>query len=147
MADAKPNRRRDAQCWLLRWIWFLCFLARSVIGADLGVTLAWNPSISTNVAGYKIYYGPASGAYTNAVFVGGFTNVTLSNLAAGNTYYFAATAVDVSQNESPFSNEAVYTVPTNTISAGPTYLITVQTSTNLITWSNSPIFFRLKITP
>ncbi len=111
---------------------------------SLGVTLAWNPSISTNVTAYKIYYGPSSGAYTNAVCVGGGTNVTLSNLTAGNTYYFAATAVDSNNVESQFSNETSYAVPTNAYS-GPEYLITVQTSTNLITWSNSPIFFRMKI--
>jgi hypothetical protein len=56
-------------------------------------------------------------------------------------YTFAATALDTNTAaESPFSNFAFWSVP-----AAPTYLITVQTSTNLITWSNTPVFFRLQI--
>jgi len=116
--------------------------------ASQGVTLAWTQSPSTNVAGYKIYYGPSSRAYTNAVFVGSGTNVTLSNMSAGNTYYFAATAIDSSGMESPFSNETSYAVPTNAATfTPPTYLLTVQSSTNLLTWSNTPVFFRLQINP
>ena len=84
-----------------------------VLGAPLPVsyrvTLAWNPSPTTNVAGYRVYYGTASRVYTNSVdFVTG-TNATLTGLAAGTTYYFAATAVDANGEESPFSNETSYT--------------------------------------
>ena len=75
------------------------------------VMLAWNPSISTNVVGYKIYCGVACGTYNNAVFVANTTNGTISGLVEGTTYYFAATSVDTFGNESPFSVEATYTTP------------------------------------
>jgi len=76
------------------------------------VTLAWDPSLSTNVVGYKIYYGVASHTYTNVVDVGSATNVTIPGLVKGTTYYFAATAYDSTGGQSDYSNEASYTVPT-----------------------------------
>jgi hypothetical protein len=84
-----------------------------VANAGDAVELAWNPSVSTNVAGYKIYYGGASGNYTNTLSVGAVTNAIVSGLVAGDTFYFAATAVDARGLESRFSNEAVWTAPTN----------------------------------
>jgi hypothetical protein len=38
------------------------------------VTLAWNPSTDPLVAGYNIYYGGASGTYTNEICAGNATN-------------------------------------------------------------------------
>ena len=93
------------------------------------VTLAWNPSISTNVVGYNVYYGLASGVYNSVASVTG-TNTTITGLAAGTTNYFAATAVDALGVESPFSNETSYNtgVPTiriRTASAGQ-FVMTVS---------------------
>ncbi len=84
--------------------------------AASSVTLAWNPSSGTNIAGYRIHYGGASRTYTNMVSVGSATSATVSNLSSGGTYYFAATAYDTSGIESDYSNEATNTValPTNT---------------------------------
>jgi hypothetical protein len=104
------------------------------------VTLAWSPSISTNVAGYKIYYGLASGVYNNSISVACSTNVTITGLAEGTTYYFAATAVDALGIESQFSNETTYSVPTDSTptlnppdplngDTVPTILIPPQTQT------------------
>jgi hypothetical protein len=78
------------------------------------VTLAWNPSTCTNVAGYNVYYGVASGAYTNMADPGNATSVTISALVEGTTYYFAATAYNTLGLESDYSNEADYTVPGTT---------------------------------
>ncbi len=73
------------------------------------VTTAWNPSVDTDVAGYNVYYGLASGSYSNVVAVGNTTTATISNLVDGTTYFIAATAVDSLGLESVFSNEAVFT--------------------------------------
>jgi hypothetical protein len=75
------------------------------------VTLAWNQSADPAVAGYNIYYGGASGDYTNTINAGNATNAPVSGLVAGLTYYFAATAYDDVGDESVFSSEVSYTVP------------------------------------
>ena len=77
------------------------------------VTLAWNACTDPIVVGYNIYYGGASGTYTNEICAGNATNVTISGLAQGTTYYFAATAYSASGIESPFSSEVSYLVPIN----------------------------------
>jgi len=92
---------------------FIFFDTSFSLFAASNVTLAWNPSISTNVAGYKIYYGLASGVYNNTISVGNTTNATVTGLVEGTTYYFAATAFDALGTESQFSNETSYSVPTN----------------------------------
>lgn len=78
------------------------------------VTLTWYPSPSPDVTGYNVYSGSASGIYTNKISVGNTTSVTLSNMIAGNTYYFSATCYDTNGEESALSNEAVYTMPPDT---------------------------------
>jgi hypothetical protein len=78
-------------------------------------TLAWNPSPDPNVIGYRVYYGPAHGVYTNMVSVGNVTNAQISGLVEGGNYFFAASAYDVIGLESELSNEANYTVPTQFI--------------------------------
>lgn len=75
------------------------------------VMLAWDPSASTNAAGYFIYYGASTGSYTNLVDAGLGTNGVVSNLLSGTTYYFAATAYDSSGFESVFSNETAWQSP------------------------------------
>lgn len=78
--------------------------------SDNGVQLAWNQTTDPSVTGYNVYWGGASGAYTNFADVGMATNVVIWGLTPEATYYFAATCY-ASGMESPFSNEAVYTVP------------------------------------
>ena len=75
------------------------------------VTLAWNPSPDSNVAGYHVYYGTASHSYTNMVSVGLTATATISGLVEGTTYYFGVTAFNNLGMESGFSNEASYSVP------------------------------------
>jgi len=71
--------------------------------------LAWDPSPDPQVVGYRIYYGATSGNYTNSAPVGLVTSATLTGLAVGTKYYFAATAFDNTGGESDFSNETSYT--------------------------------------
>ena len=86
------------------------------VGATQSVTLAWNPSTSSDIVGYNLYYGVACRLYTNVVSFGNVTNATISGLLDGTTYYFAAKARDASGVESDFSNEASYAVPAVTVS-------------------------------
>lgn len=73
------------------------------------VTLAWTRSTSTSVSGYKIYWGPSSRNYTNSMDVGDFAMGTVTNLARGSTYFFAATAYTTNL-ESDFSSEVSATL-------------------------------------
>ena len=72
------------------------------------VMLRWNPSASTNVVDYKIYYGTSHASYTFTFDAGNATNCVVSNLVVGVHYYFVATAIDAYGDESPFSNEAIW---------------------------------------
>jgi hypothetical protein len=69
------------------------------------LTLHWDPSSSPGIAGYRVYYGTASGNYTTSVEVGNVTTDTVAGLTGGVTYYFAVTAFDTDGDESDFSNE------------------------------------------
>ena len=73
--------------------------------ATNGIGLAWNAPKDPTVIGHKIYYGPASGDYTNLVDAGAATNCTVAGLTVGARYYFAATAYNSAGVESVFSNE------------------------------------------
>ena len=69
------------------------------------VTLTWDPGTSPEVAGYHLYYGAASGNYTNSIVMGNATTVTVSRLSSGVTYFFAVTAIGADGQESGFSDE------------------------------------------
>lgn len=79
------------------------FAACNVFAAT--VPLAWTPSPDGDAAGYRIYYGGASGVYTNTITAGNVTNTVVAGLADGTVYYFAATTVSTNGTESGFSNE------------------------------------------
>jgi hypothetical protein len=70
-----------------------------------GVNLAWAPSPSSpNIDGYRIYYGTASGNYSEHLDVGMVTNAKVPNSTAGTTYFYVVVAYKGSL-ESPPSNE------------------------------------------
>lgn len=63
-------------------------------------------SASTDLVGFRIYYGIARGNYSQSVLVSSPSTLTYSipNLSTG-TYYMVVTALDASNNESPPSAE------------------------------------------
>jgi hypothetical protein len=99
------------------------------------VTLAWDPSTDSSVAGYNIHYGGASGTYTYTSKVPGVnsTNVTIPGLVQGTTYYFAATTYSVAGLESSLSGEVSYWVPPVTTNHPPT----LNAITNLVINENA----------
>ena len=78
------------------------------------VTLGWNPSTSPNLAGYTVCWGTASNTYSFNADAGNQTTYTVTGLAEGVTYYFAAKAYDTAGIQSAPSNEVSYTVPGKT---------------------------------
>jgi hypothetical protein len=92
---------------------FICLsllVCGSAAAFGASVILTWVPSISTNVAGYRLYFGGESGNYTNSVDVAGAatTNGSIAGLQDHTTYYFAATAFDAVGTESFYSDEAIW---------------------------------------
>jgi hypothetical protein len=129
------HRPRHAWGRLSRLLVLAHVLAAALIIAALtasaqgqtSVTLGWDPSPDSAIAGYRLYDGAASGTYTNVVAVGRATSATISNLVNGVTYFFAVTAYDTSGQESDFSDEISYTVPWPTDSL-PTLALTSPTN-------------------
>jgi hypothetical protein len=83
-------------------------------GVPHTVSLNWTASTSSNVIGYNVYRGSVSGGpytkLTSAPVVGtAYTDVTAKG---GQTYYYVATAVDNSNNESGYSSPVTAVVPT-----------------------------------
>src|SRR5437879_1472195 len=80
------------------------------------VKLTWDAPVQadgtpvSSLAGYKLYYGSQSGQYPTMIPVGMTTTYLVTNLSAGQTYYFAAKAYDSTGTESAFSNEVSVTL-------------------------------------
>ncbi len=73
-------------------------------------TLAWTASSNASIAGYRVYYGVASGAYLqpkgSGIAAGRADAFVVTGLAADTRHYFAVTAFDAQGNESDYSAEA-----------------------------------------
>jgi Abnormal spindle-like microcephaly-assoc'd, ASPM-SPD-2-Hydin len=77
------------------------------------VTLNWEASVGSTVAGYNVYRGNASGgpySRINSALESG-TGYSDSTVSAGQIYYYVTTAVD-GNAESGYSNEAQAVIPT-----------------------------------
>lgn len=91
------------------------------------VTLGWDLSTSPNVASQVLYYSntpvnPGTGRFNAPVAItlgNSITLKTVGNLADG-TYYFAVTARDAANLESPYSNVATRTLVTPSPTPSPT---------------------------
>jgi PKD repeat protein len=82
------------------------------------VTLAWDASSSSGVAGYEVNYGTTNGSYASQIDVGNQTSYTLTGLNAGATYYFAAKAYNGGKTTwSGFSNQVSKTISSITAPA------------------------------
>jgi len=94
----------------LSLILFSLFLFSSIAFAG-SINLAWDPSPSTNVGGYKLYYGTSTQNYTSSVDVGNVTSYQITGLQDGASYFFSLKAYNVAKSiESSFSNEVSATV-------------------------------------
>ena len=81
------------------------------------VQLGWDRPVHTNgkpfrgLAGYRLYYGTKRGQYQTMIPLGMTTTYTVTNLSAGQTYYFALKAYNTAGRESAFSREVSITLP------------------------------------
>jgi len=82
--------------------------------------LTWNPSLSPNIAGYRLHSGTTSGVYSQTIELGNATSTLASNLVTGKTYFFVVTAYNTMGVESARSNEVSYLAPPTT---GPAQMV------------------------
>jgi hypothetical protein len=129
---------------ILRGLLFLILVSRPASAWAGEAILNWDPNADSDLAGYKVYYGTASGSYTESVDVGLTDNsnspqYTVGDLLGGTTTYFAVTAYDTSGNESGYSNEVSKTVA-DTTPPGDVQNFTAVGGDQQITlsWTNPP---------
>ena len=75
------------------------------------VFLSWNPNMESDLSGYTVKYGKASGNYDVSINTGTVTNYTTPDLEQGFTYFFALFAVDTAGNVSSASMEVSVRIP------------------------------------
>jgi hypothetical protein len=102
-----PGKKRVAPRTSLFAPFCLLILTAPALAAE--VTLQWDANTESDLAGYKVYIGTASGVYGAPMVIGKLTTYTFANLPAG-TYYFAVTAYDTAGFESGYSNEVTTAV-------------------------------------
>jgi fibronectin type 3 domain-containing protein len=81
--------------------------------AQHSVSLSWTASTSQNVIGYNIYRGVQSGGPYSKInsVLNASTVYTDTTVVDGQTYYYVTTAVDSSNQESAYSNQAQAVIP------------------------------------
>jgi len=123
----------------MKWIWTTVLLVWAVAAGAQQVTLAWDASASTNVAGYRLYYGTNTRSYqfvTNAGLV--LTQAVV--LPWRGRWWFAATAYSTNGLESDFSSEVSWeSKPLPPAMAGSSWVRLAPVfgrSTNLAAWGS-----------
>jgi len=91
-----------------------------VVAQTLVVTVAWDANTETDLAGYQVSYGTASGVYTSVVDVGNVTQVSFT-LPSGVDYYFVVKAYNAQY--SPYSVEVTTAILPNAPRAPGTPII------------------------
>ena len=121
----------------MKWFLAMLMLVGAVAAGAERLTLAWDPSPSEGVSGYRIYYGTDTRSYqfvTNA----GLALTQSVVLPWGGRWFFAATAYDTNGLESDFSNEVSWqSKPLPPVMAGESWVRLAPVfgrSTNLVTW-------------
>lgn len=98
---------------------FSCLLLQLEAKAST-ISLSWDASTSTNVGGYKIFYGQTSGNYPNMIDVGNTTTTIIPNLPEKTEIFIAAKAYNKDRTlESPFSLELSTITPPDVIVPPP----------------------------
>lgn len=77
------------------------------------VSLSWKASTSTNLKGYYVYRASVAGGAYSKLNASPVASTTFSDtsVSSGRTYYYVTTAVDTSNTESTYSNQATAVIP------------------------------------
>jgi hypothetical protein len=110
----------------------------SALPASAGsMPLEWNAVADPDVAGYKVFYGTASGSYGAPIDAGNVTTYTLGNLVDCSRYYVSVKAYDTSGNLSAvFADEVVGLGTPTSAGVSPSTSERGQTLTVTVTGTN-----------
>ena len=78
------------------------------------ISISWSASLTTNIQGYKIYYGEDTSGYpySHSIQLGDVNSASIPNLIAGHSYFIAVTAISSTGQESWYSKEVIgQTIP------------------------------------
>jgi Fibronectin type III domain len=90
---------------------YLALLLAPRVNAVQSLSLLWNPSTGTNVAGYHVHYWPEGALFEFILDAGTNTNFLVTGLQEGQIYDFAVMAYSDQGVESLPSNMITYTAP------------------------------------
>ena len=123
----------------MKGLFTLLLLAWAGVMNAQSVTLAWDASPSAAVAGYRVYYGTNSRAYSYVTNAGLALNQSLA-LPYRARWFFAATAYDSNGLESDYSNEVEWEWrPEAPVMQGEPMIRlspVIERSTNQVDWSS-----------
>jgi len=148
----KPNRTiaPPPSGGILTVLLSLILMGRALNAAaqtSASVTLAWNPSTGTNIAGYHLHQGTASLTYTNQINVGSVTNATVSGLTQGVACYFAVSAYNAAGLESALSSEISFTPPVTTSNSSPPEIVLISPASGTAYTAPATIALAASVTP
>jgi hypothetical protein len=129
--------------WLLLAMVLLSVGSMAAVLLAAEVTLTWSANTESDLAGYKIYQGTASGQYGAPVTLGTVTTyrVTLPPSPVDQTYFWALTAYDLAGNESLKSSEVsmlIAGVPSVTAPGVPVLTVAAHENELLVAWEPVP---------
>ena len=123
----------------MRLLWTTLMLAWTAAAGAQQLTLAWDASASSAVAGYRLYYGTNTRSY-QFVTNSGLMLTQAVVLPHRGRWFFAATAYDTNGLESDFSSEVSWeSKPAPPVMAGKTWVRLTPVfgrSTNLAAWGS-----------
>jgi hypothetical protein len=123
----------------MKWFWTMLFVAWASAAGAQQLTLAWDASASTNVAGYRLYYGTNTRSYQFVTNTGLILTQAVV-LPHRGRWFFAATAYDTNGLESDFSSEVSWeSKPTAPVMTGKAWVRLTPVfgrSTNLASWGS-----------
>lgn len=123
----------------MKWLWTMLMLACAGASGAERLTLAWDPSPSVDVVGYRLYYGTNTRSY-QFVTNGGLALTQSVRLPHRGRWFFAATAYSTNGLESDFSSEVSWeSKPLPPVMAGEAWVRLSPVfgcSTNLVAWGS-----------
>ena len=122
------------------YLLLLLFFIWPASGASAGsATLTWDPPIDTpDIDGYQVYYGQVSrhaagfSNYGYSKFAGNTRSYGIEGLEEGTIYYFAVTTMDISGNESTYSNEVCCTISGSNENQSPKAVFNIDTQAGTV---------------